>query len=74
MRCSRRKNLEVHHRRRDGGDGFDNAEVLCQECHEATGSYGSPGESPPAFSDDVRDMAMELAGYQCQCTRVGGCH
>ena len=27
--CTRTNNLEVHHKRRDGGNGLDNAEVLC---------------------------------------------
>ena len=32
-RCTRTRNLEVHHIRRDGGSGIDNAQVLCPDCH-----------------------------------------
>ena len=39
-RCTRTRGLEVHHTRRDGGDGLDNAKVLCTPCHEATSTYG----------------------------------
>jgi hypothetical protein len=32
--------LEVHHKRKAGGNGLGNAEALCPSCHVATGSYG----------------------------------
>jgi 5-methylcytosine-specific restriction endonuclease McrA len=74
-RCTRTYGLEVHHRRRDGGNGLDNAEVLCQKCHKATTTYGDPsGNSPPPFSQDTKDKALKIAGNRCQCTRTGGCH
>jgi 5-methylcytosine-specific restriction endonuclease McrA len=53
-RCIRKQNLEVHHKRRDGGNGLDNAEVLCQKCHAATSTYAIPGKTPPPFSDDTK--------------------
>ena len=73
-RCARKYGLEVHHTRRDGGNGLDNAIVLCGPCHEATSSYGKPGPTPAPFSQDTKDRAMRLAGNQCQCTRTVGCH
>ena len=39
-RCNRTKELEVHHKRRYGGNGIENAEVLCHECHINTDTYG----------------------------------
>lgn len=73
-RCTRTSGLEVHHKSRYGGNGLDNAEVLCQPCHEATSSYGTPGVSPPDFSEETRQAALRRAGNQCECTRTGGCH
>lgn len=73
-RCKRTTNLEVHHIRRDGGDGLDNAEVLCQKCHEATHSYGTEGSSPPEFSQLTKLLAKQKAKYQCECTRSGCNH
>ena len=71
--CVIQANLEVHHKNRNGGNDLGNAEVLCQQCHEATYSYGTSGSSPPAFSQDTKDRAMRRAGNQCECTREG-CH
>jgi 5-methylcytosine-specific restriction endonuclease McrA len=73
-RCKRTRGLEVHHKRRDGGNGLDNAEVLCPTCHAATSTYGPPGKSPPPFPDDVKRRALRRAGNQCEYTRTGGCH
>ncbi len=73
-RCTRTTGLEVHHRRRDGGNGLDNAEVLCGPCHEATSTFGQPGTSPPPFSEETKRRARERVGNQCECTRTGGCH
>jgi len=73
-RCPRTTQLEVHHKRRDGGNGIENAEVLCQYCHKQTSTYGSSGQSPPAFPEDVKKEALSRAGYQCQCTRTGHGH
>ena len=74
MRCTRKSNLEIHHKRRDGGNNFDNAEVLCKTCHVATTTYGSPGQTPPPFSESVKDRALRRAGNRCECTKVAGCH
>ena len=73
-RCTQINGLEVHHKRRDGGNGLNNAEVLCSPCHEATSTYGTPGNSPPEFSEETKAMARRRAGNQCECTRTGGCH
>lgn len=73
-RCPKTYGLEVHHKRRDGGNGLDNAEVLCSPCHAATSTYGDPGKSPEPFSEETKERAMKRAGNQCECTRSGGCH
>ena len=58
-RCTKKTGLEVHHKRRDGGNGLDNAEVLCQKCHEATSTYAAPGKSPPPFDQATKDGALK---------------
>jgi len=73
-RCTRTRDLEVHHKRRDGGNTLDNAEVLCPECHKGTITYGAPGQSPPNFDNDTKAKALRRAGNQCECTRTSGCH
>lgn len=73
-RCTGTTNLEVHHFNRYGGNDLGNAEVLCHQCHVATHSYGQQGHSPDDFSQETKDKAMRRAGYQCECTRSGGCH
>lgn len=73
-RCTRTYGLEVHHKRRDGGNGIENAMVLCQKCHAATSTYGTPGTSPDPFPPSVKEAALRRAGYQCECTSERGCH
>ncbi len=73
-RCTAKSNLEVHHKRRDGGNGLDNAEVLCQKCHKATETYGTPGKSSDLFDQATKEKALKLASNQCECTHTGGCH
>lgn len=73
-RCTRTTNLEIHHKRRDGGNGIENAMVLCQKCHAATTTYGTPGTSPAPFPQSVKDLALKNAGYRCECTSLSGCH
>jgi 5-methylcytosine-specific restriction endonuclease McrA len=74
-RCTRTTNLEVHHKRKDGGNKIDNAMVLCQPCHAKTDSYGKPGDSPADFPEDVKEQAKRNAGYRCECTSdYRGCH
>ena len=73
-RCTRTNNLAVHHKRRDGGNELDNAQVLCQECHSPTSTYGVPGNTPPAFSPLTKELALSKAGKQCECTSDRGCH
>lgn len=74
MRCNRTFGLEVHHKRRDGGNSLSNAEVLCGNCHAATSTYGVSGPTPAAFSEETKKQALKRAGHQCECTRTGGCH
>ena len=74
-RCAKTRDLEVHHKNRAGGDeGIENAQILCPACHQATATYGTPGKSPPPFSQDVKNRAMRAAGNQCECTKTSGCH
>ncbi len=73
-RCTTTNNLEIHHIRRDGGNDLSNAQVLCQKCHVATHTYGTPGHSPLSFPQDVKDKALKRAGHQCECTSNRGCH
>jgi len=69
-RCKNTTDLEVHHKRRDGGNTIDNAEVLCHACHTNTSTYGVPGDSPKPFSPATKAAAMERAGYRCECRRT----
>jgi hypothetical protein len=73
-RCKRTRDLDVHHKRRDRGNGLDNAAVLCPFCHQATPTFGTPGESPPPFSEAIKQAALKGAGNQCECTSTRGCH
>lgn len=73
-RCTRTQGLEIHHKRRDGGNGLDNAQVLCSKCHSATSTYGVPGKTPPEFSPMTKEIALAKAGNQCECTSDRGCH
>ena len=73
-RCTGTRDLDVHHIRRDAGNGMDNARVLCSPCHQATATYGVPGKSPPPFGQDVKDTALQRAGYRCECTSSQSCH
>lgn len=68
-RCTRTRDLEIHHKRRDGGNSLDNAEVLCKDCHANTSTYGTPGRSPEPFSQETKERALRRADYQCECTR-----
>jgi 5-methylcytosine-specific restriction endonuclease McrA len=73
-RCTRTSNLEIHHIRRDGGNDIFNAQVLCQQCHSATHTYGIQGPIPPSFPEDVKKRALIRAGHQCECISSRGCH
>jgi len=72
-RCNSTEKLEVHHKRRDGGNGIENAEVLCHDCHVKTGTYGVNGKSPVDFTDEIIKAAKKRAGYRCECDREN-CH
>jgi 5-methylcytosine-specific restriction endonuclease McrA len=73
-RCTRTRGLEVHHKKRTGGNDLSNAEVLCPQCHEATSSYGTSGRSPQDFTMKTKLAALRRADGRCECTRTGGCH
>lgn len=73
-RCTRTQGLEVHHKRRDGSNDLNNAQVLCSKCHAATSTYGVPGKTPPEFSPRIKEIALAIAGNQCECTSDRGCH
>ena len=73
-RCTKKSNLDVHHKRKDGGNGLENAEVLCEACHMATYSFGTHNPSPLPFLRETKEKALERAGNQCECTKTGGCH
>jgi 5-methylcytosine-specific restriction endonuclease McrA len=72
-RCTSTRGLEVHHKRVDGGNGLDNAQVLCQKCHEKTYSYGTHGHNPPDFTETTRQAALKQAGQRCECEKAN-CH
>ncbi len=73
-RCTRTWDLEVHHIRIDGGDGLDNARVLCKKCHQNTSTYCDPNhKSPPAFNQETKDKALKRAGHRCECTKGTCC-
>ena len=72
-RCFSINDLEVHHKWRDGGNGIENAQVLCHDCHVNTGTYGIEGQSPPEFSTKTKETALEHAGNCCECEKEG-CH
>jgi hypothetical protein len=73
-RCTRTQNLEVHHRSQTGGNGIDNAKVLCQRCHQITLTHGPPGQSPPDFDEATKQRAIKNAWNRCECTSSAGCH
>jgi len=73
-RCARTRNLEVHHKRRDGGNRISNAVVLCQKCHAQTSTYGLSGRTPRPFDEATKVRALRNANNRCQCTSTRGCH
>lgn len=72
-KCKTKRNLEVHHRNRHGGNGLNNAQVLCQDCHSQTASYGKPGKSPEPFSEKTKELALQKANHKCQCAGCPHC-
>ena len=72
-RCNSTSNLEVHHKRRDGGNDIGNAEVLCSNCHVNTLTYGTPGKSPAPFTEEIKKQALKNADNKCECRRES-CH
>jgi len=72
-RCTSINHLEVHHKRRDCGNGINNAQVLCHDCHKNTNTYWLQGNSPPAFTEETKQAAKIRAGNQCECVEEN-CH
>jgi len=72
-RCNSRDELNVHHKRRDGGNGIENARVLCHNCHVNTSTFGREGKKPPEFSQEVKETALIHAAYRCECEKEE-CH
>jgi len=73
-RCTKVRGLTVHHILRTGTNNLSNAEVLCPKCHQATSSYGTPGVTPPPFTEETKQKALIRAKNRCECKRKGGCH
>jgi len=72
-RCVSTDRLEVHHKRRDGGNDLNNTQVLCHDCHVNTITYGKEGKSPPEFSEEIKKAAKKRSGFRCEC-RKDNCH
>jgi hypothetical protein len=73
-RCTKTRDLEVHHKNVRAGNDLGNAEVLCESCHANTSTYRRSGhEPPPDFSEKTKILARKRAGEQCECTREH-CH
>jgi hypothetical protein len=73
-RCTRTRDLEVHHKDRKAGKGIGNAKVLCNPCHKKTPDYGVPGNPANDFDEPTKAQAIRNAGNQCECTSTVGCH
>ena|GEM_PF-619940 len=71
--CRRTWGLEVHHIKRDGGNGFSNARVICEQCDAQTGSYGILRREPADFDEDTRERARARAGGRCECVGCKAC-
>jgi len=66
--CSCTSSLEVHHKSRFGGTGYDNTQVLCKFCHTQTDDYGDSSiAAAPDFPQDVIEQAKTNRPY-CECT------
>ena len=72
-RCKATTDLEIHHKRVDGGNDSNNAQVLCHECHVNTSSFGTHGHNPPEFSAKTKQEVLEQSGNRCECIKTG-CH
>ncbi|MFA5047016.1 MAG: hypothetical protein WC542_13920 [Paludibacter sp.] len=74
-RCTQTTNIEVRHLRSDGGNGINNAIVLCKICNAAIGFYDKNNVKPEPFSQVVIEKALKKAENRCQCTcKIHGCH
>ena len=73
--CLQTTNIEVRHKRSEGGNGINNAIVLCKICNAAIGFYDSKKIKPEPFPPKVVEKALKKAGNRCQCTcKIHGCH
>ena len=72
-RCIHSHGLEVHHKRRMGGNSLSNAEVLCEACRKAADSREPAGVAPSPFSEETKARALAHAHNRCECVKIG-CH
>lgn len=75
-RCTKTRNLQVHHRNRYGPNNPSNAEVLCPSCHANTRTYGTSGDrrrKKYPFNSTQKVALIANAKHRCECTRVN-CH
>jgi hypothetical protein len=76
-RCERKRSLQVHHISRYGNSIPSNARVLCDNCHQATQSYGTDRDMRRKyyeFSDTQKREIKASRGNRCECTSNRGCH
>ena len=67
-RCCNTTDLGVYHVRTDGGNGVDNARVLCADCRDKTSTYGAAAILPPPFTPETIQKALKRANRRCECT------
>ena len=67
--------MEVYHKKRDGGNGLDNAVVLCPECYGKKITYRIESVISLPFSISTKDAAFRRAFNRCECDRpICGTH
>lgn len=72
-RCDATNRLEVRHKRKDRGNGIENAIVLCSDCYANKNALDAPGNSAPPFTDLTKAFALRNAGHRCECMKQN-CH
>ena len=66
-RCQKRLALEVHYKRPSGAIDVGNAIVLCDQCGQRHLLNGRSASPAPAFPDEVKRLALVVAGHRCEC-------
>ena len=72
-RCNKTTEVHVRPIYRSGESDLTNAEVLCDHCYFKKASNGVQKFVPNDFSNEVKNKALWLASFSCECT-VEGCH